>query len=63
LLREEDLQASAEETEPSLTNFQISNRFKGIMRLEKLGKDLIIVENVWKHLLKKMVMPLEVKKY
>jgi len=46
-----------------LKNFQISNKFKGIMKIEKVEDTLFVVENVWKHLLKKMIMPLEVPKF
>ena len=33
------------------------------MKIEMVGSDLVVVENVWKKLLKRMIMPLEVHKY
>ena len=44
-------------------NFRISNRFKGILKMEMIGSELIVVENVWKNLLKKMEEPLKVSKF
>ena len=52
-----------QEQDESSTNFKISNKFKGIMAMQTIGNDLIVVENVWKKLLKRMIMPLNVPKF
>lgn len=44
-------------------NFTISNRFKGILAMKKVGEELVVVENVWKHLIKRMEDPLKIKKF